>query len=615
MRLASLFLLAVVALAQNRSTPLVILPNAANTKTGCIQLREKRGGTDYVEICAADALATSPAWKWPSADGSAGQSLLTSGAGVLSFGTPAGISVLDSLVTMTAGITTGNATLTAHGFFPILSGNPAQTLNGVGDWVTVPGTGDVVGPGSATNSNLAAFDGTTGKLIKDSGKAYPAGTIVGTTDSQTLTTKTLTVPILGYYTVATLPAAGTAGRIAAVTDALTAGSCTSGSGAELALCRDSGSAWASLGGGGSGATSVAALTDFLLTRTSGANLYVRGGTASQGVKAFTIADQTTCTVVAAGADTAHFYLLNGTYIIGTNTATVTCTGWTMQTSIIEFPAGSRPLWAWPVGSTANEWNSTGSADWRSIVSGESYTVGVGLTADPNETTGQTNLFVDTATTPQFTSGVVDASGSCTVGQEYHRTDTSESWKCPTTNTWVKQGKATASSKFWLTAATCSGTSATLNWNTIATLAPAAACTAGTTNTGLIRGLAAFSNSEISQMQVDVALPADWTGAVDLRFKWQTSAVTGSVVWQAATVCIANGEVNDAAWNTASTVTDAALGTTLWTNDASIAGLTTTGCAAGELMHLKIFRDPAHASDDLAATADLQGVEITTRRAQ
>ena len=33
------------------------------------------------------------------------------------------------------------------------------------------GNGDVVGPASAVDSNLAAFDGTSGKLIKDSGKA------------------------------------------------------------------------------------------------------------------------------------------------------------------------------------------------------------------------------------------------------------------------------------------------------------------------------------------------------------------------------------------------------------------------------------------------------------
>jgi hypothetical protein len=176
---------------------------------------------------------------------------------------------------------------------------------------------------------------------------------------------------------------------------------------------------------------------------------------------------------------------------------------------------------------------------------------------------------------------------------------------------------TTASKMWLQAVTCTGTTASLNWDTIATLAPATACTAGATNTGLIRGLATFSDSEVSQMQTHFALPSDWTGAIDLKLKWQSAAHDPAlhVVWQAATVCVADGEVNDAAWNTASTVSSHAKDTTLQTNDAAIAGLTATGCAAGEMLHLKVFRDPTNAGDDLAAAAELIGVEVTTRRAQ
>jgi hypothetical protein len=50
--------------------------------------------------------------------------------------------------------------------------------------------GAVIGPASVTDGHVAQFDGTTGKLLKG-GKAAPSGDFVGTSDSQTLTNKTL----------------------------------------------------------------------------------------------------------------------------------------------------------------------------------------------------------------------------------------------------------------------------------------------------------------------------------------------------------------------------------------------------------------------------------------
>lgn len=83
--------------------------------------------------------------------------------------------------------------------------------------------GDVVGPASATDSAVALFNGTTGKLIKDSAKTLPTGVIVGTTDSQTLTNKSLTSPALtGTATVVNMTATGYAAmEIDTLTDGAT----------------------------------------------------------------------------------------------------------------------------------------------------------------------------------------------------------------------------------------------------------------------------------------------------------------------------------------------------------------------------------------------------------
>ena len=52
----------------------------------------------------------------------------------------------------------------------------------------------VVGPGTSSVGKVPTFANTSGSLLADSGKALPAGAIVGTTDAQSLTNKTMVAP-------------------------------------------------------------------------------------------------------------------------------------------------------------------------------------------------------------------------------------------------------------------------------------------------------------------------------------------------------------------------------------------------------------------------------------
>jgi hypothetical protein len=214
------------------------------------------------------------------------------------------------------------------------------------------------------------------------------------------------------------------------------------------------------------------------------------------------------------------------------------------------------------------------------------------------------------------TGILKGNGTsaftaASAGTDYVSPSSTESLTNKTLDAEGTGNSITIPVKAWLPAAGCQNATASLMWDTPTSNPAVAACVTGT-NTQ--KGVADFADSSNLSMQTTLLLPSDWSGAIDAKFKWLTSATTGSVVWQIATICVADAETDDPAFNTASTVTDAAKGTTLQTNDASITGVTATGCAAGELMHVKVFRDAAHASDDLAATARLIGVELTMRRA-
>jgi len=150
------------------------------------------------------------------------------------------------------------------------------------------------------------------------------------------------------------------------------------------------------------------------------------------------------------------------------------------------------------------------------------------------------------------------------------------------------------------------------WNLPATNPAVPVCTAGTNKIQCTLDFADGANELTAQ--TDYWLPADFSGTVDAKFLWYATPTSGDVKWKIYTACPSPGAVVDATWNSASTVTTTVPGTTLQLAASSITTVDITGCVAGDLLSLKVGRDPADGADTMAGTARLVGIELTLRRA-
>ena len=190
-----------------------------------------------------------------------------------------------------------------------------------------------------------------------------------------------------------------------------------------------------------------------------------------------------------------------------------------------------------------------------------------------------------------------------------------------TNAVLSFAPRSAASKIYLEAAGCNGTTAFLSWNSLTAEEPPAACVTETSPTpDRTWAVGQFNDDQVYGLQRTVQLPSDWTGAVDLDYIWRTTETSGAVVWQSQTFCAGPAEATSGAWNAAAAAgADTADGTADDVNSVSDTGITMTGCAASDLLYLRVFRDPAHGSDNLATAvdgvADLIGVMVTLRRTQ
>lgn len=230
-----------------------------------------------------------------------------------------------------------------------------------------------------------------------------------------------------------------------------------------------------------------------------------------------------------------------------------------------------------------------------IVTAASFTTS-GVNALTLTTTGATNVTLPTtgtiatlAGTETLTGKTIDAAG--------------------TGNT------LTSTFKTFLLAGGCANTTAASMWDLPTSTPAVAACVTGT---NIQKGVLQYADTSGGfSAQNTTILPSDFTGSIDARIIWTTGATTGNVKWSLSTICtdVAASATDDPAFNTASTVTTAVPGTANRVQVSSITAVTITGCAAGNLLHLRLFRDGNDAADTAGATVNLIGVEMTSSRAQ
>lgn len=187
--------------------------------------------------------------------------------------------------------------------------------------VSIAALGDVVGPASSVAGDIAIFSNTTGKLLSDSGKTLPAGAIVGTTDVQTLSNKSIdAIQLTGTVSYARLPVGTIANTVAAGDDSRIVNALNKNN--NLSDVSNATASRTNIGAAASGAnsdiTSLTGLTTALSVSQGGT-----GATTSTGTGSVVLSNSPTFTgvvTIPSGASIAGYALLASPAFTGNPTA-------------------------------------------------------------------------------------------------------------------------------------------------------------------------------------------------------------------------------------------------------------------------------------------------------